>query len=140
MSDRKRERELEDEIANSGKQLEATKKHKQELEKQLEDIKRKNQPNIPLSEAKSKEELKSLLRTYDNEELRMSPGSEQSVFDIVYDKIQENEKIQDCQCSIYYKIGSNFELKVIPYDKKGKWEKTCDEFDAKKDWVQIYAK
>lgn len=140
MSDRKRERELQDEIVKLGKQLEATKKHKQELEKQLEDIKRKNQPNIPLSKVKSKEELKSLLRTYDNEELRMSPGSEQSLQDIIDHAIEGNEKIQDCQCAIYYKIGSNFELKVIPYDKKGKWEKTCDEFDAKNDWVQIYAK
>lgn len=139
MSDRKRERELQDEIVKLGEQLEATKKRKQELEKQLKDCKRQAQSNISLSDVKSKEEAASLLRTYDNEELKMSESG-QSLYEIIHDKIEDNEKIQDCQCAIYYNIGSNYHLKVIPYDKKGKWEKTRDEFDAKKDWVQIYAK
>lgn len=139
MSDRKRERELQDEIVKLGEQLETTKKYKQELEKQLKDCKRQTQPNIPLSTVKSKEEAASLLRTYGNEEIKMSESG-QSLQEIIDDKIEDNEKIQDCQCAIYYNIGSNYHLKVIPYDKKGKWEKTCDEYDAKKDWVQIYAK
>ena len=140
MSDKKRERELQEVLHEVETQLESLKKRTRELRTELEDIKKIENPNIPLSHAKSKEQALGILNTWDHEKIKMSEYDQRSLQTIIDNTISNNEKTQDCNCAIYYRIGTYFHVKLIPYDEDGKWEKKCEEWDAKKDWVQIYAK
>jgi anion-transporting ArsA/GET3 family ATPase len=147
MSDKKRQREIEgieNEIMLLGQDIESMKNRKQKLENQLQDAKEKSNPIIDLSKAMSKEEVQRLLNTWGCEKIKFSSYDSQCMQDVIDEKIADmlegDECISDCNCAMYYKIGSYRDIKVICYDDAGEWEKKCEEFDAKKDWVQIYAK
>ena len=128
MSERKREREIEYEMRMMKRQMQA-------LEDELYWIRANKNC---LSSVKSKKEALQLLDIYNLNDLKMTPKSQTSLLDTIFDEIRENAKLKSYRCVVYYEIGTTWEMRVIHRDKEGEWKKACESLDADDTWVKIY--